>query len=358
MPIYLINLFIVVLAVFLASRERSVVASRIYLAIALASMVLVAGLRDQYVGTDTGYYILDFSLVRTFNDAINRGSEDREFGLFILSWLTHFISDRYMAFLFTIALIAVGCYSRAILRYSKNTVISFFVFITMGFYTFFFNGARQGLACAIYALAIGPLLERNLKKYLAYVLAASLVHRSALVTLPVYFLFNKENTIKTRLLILLLGCAGAYFFHAMIDISSRFTDRFADYGGAGAAGGYYSVALVCALCLFFFVVRKPIQEYRDEYDLFLNLFSFGTIISVVPTLFGADPSGILRLNIYFSFSAVFLWPILFKNLKQPGLRAFFVIFFVSLHVVLYILSTERFSDLIPYTFNPDLPFMQ
>ena len=84
MPIYFIDLFIVVLAVFLASRERSVVASRIYLAIALASMVLVAGLRDQYVGTDTGYYILDFSLVRTFNDAINGGSEDREFSLFIL----------------------------------------------------------------------------------------------------------------------------------------------------------------------------------------------------------------------------------------------------------------------------------
>lgn len=357
MLIYFVNLIIVVFATYNACKVKSTTLSRCLYGIAFASMVLVAGLRDSRIGTDTGNYVGIFNTTKTFADAIKLALGSNEYAYSFLNWLLHYISDQYTVLLIAIAAIVVGCYLRVITKYSTNATISNFVLITMGFYTFFFNGARQGIACAVYALAIGPLLERNSKKYFGYVLLSVLFHKSALITLPVYFIFKKDNTIKTNLLILLIGCAGVFFFQNIFSVVSQADLRYSSYGTSGTGGGYLTVAFICALCLFFLGFKKSVQVDKDSYGLFLNMLIFGAMISVVPTLLGVNPSGILRLNLYFNISAVFLWPIVYKNLTGRSTRILYTYLFVVGYLAYFTLTTQKFSNLVPYVFNTTLQFL-
>ena len=94
-----------------------------------------------------------------------------------------FILRSICVFLLAVTLLFVTCHLWAMDLYSKQIEISFFFFITAGIYVTCFNAERQAVACAIYALAVGPLIKGNFKKYLGWVLVASLFHQTALVAI-------------------------------------------------------------------------------------------------------------------------------------------------------------------------------
>jgi hypothetical protein len=355
MLIYLINLSVVVLAAYLARKSKYALFSKFLLGIAFVSMVLVAGLRNRTVGSDTGDYIRDFNNIRTLADVAAYGSTMGEYGFWILIWLIHFVSNDYMVFFTAIALIVVGCYQRAIIAYSGEIGISFFVFIAMGFYTFFFNGARQGIACAIYALAIGPMFDRNFKKYFAFVLLAFLFHKTAIMTLPVYFIVNRDNTIKNNLFIVLIGGVAATFYENIVEVASRVDARYAYNLVPGEGGGYLMAAFSFVLGVFFLAFKKSVHIDRARYDRFLNMFVFGVMIGGVSTVLSANPSGALRFRVYFEVASVFLWPIVFMNISDRLSKFVLGYFFVIGFLIFYVLTTQRFSDLVPYNFNPSLP---
>lgn len=356
MLIYVITLFIVVLATYLARKSKSTIMGRFFIFVVFATMVFVAGLRDKSVGTDTGNYVRKFAEIQTFGDVLSIGNRTGEYGYVALSWIINFIFDGYYALLLVIAMIVVGCYQRAILSHSENIVISFFVFITMGFYTFFFNGARQGISCAICALAIGPLMDRNFRKYIFLIIIATIFHKSALVMIPVYFFLKEKNTLKTNIIYIFIGIASALSLQKVVDIMSEYDSRYESYATSGEGGGYYMVAFTCILTLFFLLFKKFVQIDRERYVLFLNMLIFGAIISVISAFLKINPSGILRFTLYFNVSVIFLWPIVYKNLANRSTRILFNYFFAVGYLVFFVLTTERFSKLIPYTFNQELPF--
>jgi len=94
-------------------------------------------------------------------------------------------------------LIVVACYQRVIVAHSANIGVSFFIFIAM-FYTFFFNAARQGIACAIFALAIGPLLKEISENMLVmfFLHVFSIIQRS----LCCQFIFSLIELVRLRIL--------------------------------------------------------------------------------------------------------------------------------------------------------------
>jgi len=351
MLIYIINLFVVVLAAFLAKKSKSIFVSRLLLGIAFASMILVAGLRNRIVGTDTGYYVRDFNGIRTFADAFDSGNNGGEYGFWILQWFVHLVSNEYLFFLLAIALIVVGCYQRIIITFSANIVISFFIFIAM-YYTFFFNAARQGIACAIFALAIGPLLDGNFKKYVGYVLLAFLFHSSAIVMLPTFFIVNRTSTFKNSLIIVLVGCVMFFFADKIIEFAATYQPRYAIYGEKSMGGGYLSVGFSLANFIFLYAFKKSVSIERTRYDCFLNMLLLDILIGLGATFMGTDPSGLLRISYYLGFVNMLIWAIVFKNLTTPLSKFVIGYFFVLVHFTYFILATDRFSNLVPYEFNP------
>lgn len=330
--------------------------SRVFYFLAYVTMVFVAGLRNKSVGTDTGGYCQYFDKLQYLDDVVKIGEETQEYGYWIMNWLVHFISDQYMTLFIVIALIVIGCYQRMIIAYSANIVISFYVFITMGIYTFFFNGARQGIACAICALAIGPMMERNLIKYLGYILLACFFHKTAIIMVPVYFIFNKYNTLKSNILYGIIGITGFLSLQAIVDLGTELDARYATYADAGEGGGNYIIAFSCLLTLFFLAFKKKVHVHRGQYNLFLNMLIFGTVLSLTSFVARINPSGILRLALYFNVSIIFLWAIVFENITNRGNKMIVSFVFFVGYLAFFQLTTEKFSNLVPYTFNPSLPF--
>jgi EpsG family len=352
MLVFLTTLFVVVFAAFLARKSESKILSRCLLGIAFITMVLVATVRSQHVGTDTGGYVAYFNGMKSFADVVVVGKQMGEYGFWILNWLLHFVSDDYVILFLAIAMIVVGCYQKGIVKYSESIEISFFLFIAGGYYSFFFNGARQAIACAIYFLAIGQMLEKNFIKYLAYVLLAFLFHKTAIMMVPMYFILNRPNTFKSNLITIVIGCAVILSINTIIGIASNIDERYASYGTSGEGGGYITACIGVSYAIFFLIFKNSVRIGEREYGLFLNMYLFATMIAAVTAFLGTNPSGLMRYGLYFDQSFIFLWPIVFKNISDR-LQRFVIGFpFVILEIAYFIISSYRFSDRLPYEFNP------
>lgn len=354
MRVYVLTLLFVVASVYLSGKSKVPVISRLLLLVAFLTMVLVAGLRDWRVGTDTGDYVRYFLRGDSFADALSVGFRTGEYAYQIFEWLVYRVTDQYAGLLLAIALIVVGCYSRAITAYSSNVALSFFIFIAMGFYTFFFNAGRQGISAGICALAIGPLLERNFRKYLVVIILAALFQKTALVMLPLYFLLNRENTLLLNMIYALIGVVAAVSLEKIVEVGAQFDPRYSAYAMAGEGGGLYISAFNVFLALLFLIFKKNIVVDREKYSVFLNMLIFGAIISLISAALQINPSGILRLTLYFTASVIFLWPIVFDNIGNRWLRVLFVFALLVGYTIFFVLTTQRFSNLVPYILNQDL----
>jgi hypothetical protein len=318
--------------------------------IAFTAMVLFAGARSRFVGTDAGYYVNMFNRTYSFNDVINGGLEP---GYFLLCWLAHIFSDNYFSIFTLVAMTAVLCFAWVIRTYSMNETISFFVLLVGGYYTIAFNGFRQGIANAIFFLSIGAIFRRNFILYASCVAGAMIFHESAIFALPAYFLITRKNNVKLNLLIVILGGVSAFFFDHLIGLVGIIVPRYRGYGQTAGEGlGLMSMAFMVALCSFFFFFKTRIIKHREMYDSLLNMFLLATTIAVVAALQATNASGIRRLAMYFSISAILLWPIVYANILEKQEKMLFMFCFAASYLLYYGLTLQAFSNLVPYTFNP------
>ena len=352
MLVFFTALFIAVFAAYLARKSTSKVMSRCLLGIAFITMVLVPTLRSIRVGTDSREYVGYFNSIKSFPDVLSVGKTMGEYGFWTLDWLLHYVSDDYIILFFAIAVICVGCYQRAIVENSESIEISYFIYFTMGNYSFFFNGARQGIACAIYVLAVGQILKKNFIKYAALVLLAFFFHKTAIMMLPMYFILNRPNTFKSNLITLAIGCVAILSINTIVGVASSFDERYAAYGNSGEGGGYLTFAFGLILSTFFLLFKNSVRIGEREYGIFLNMFLFATMIGGVSSFLGVNPSGLLRYGTYFDQASIFLWPLVFKNISDRFQKFVIGYSLVAVQLVFFVLTTYRFSDRLPYEFNP------
>lgn len=353
MLIYFVCLFMVTVAASLSRRPKYDKAiSFIYSGTAFMVLVLLAGLRNRTVGTDTSAYVDAFAQLATLGDVWAESSFEP--GYLVLTVVASLVSEDYWALLFVIAIVAVFCYMRSIYALSESPAISLFVFITMGYYTFVFNGARQGLACAIYTLAIGPMLQGNFKKYVMWVLLAACFHKSVVIALPAYFIFRQTITLRFVLLMLTAATIGSIYFGTILDIGVLVSDRYSVYQEMDRTGGKFLTLYYALLSAFFLAVRPYISlDYRRSFDSYLNMLNMGSIIFMVVTISGGYVE-LTRLAIYFQIAAIFIWPIVVKNISNTQMKLLFFLLFVCSHLGFFYIFIPKMANLYPYEFNQDL----
>lgn len=311
----------------------------------LIVLSLFAGIRSYRVGTDSGNYTRDF---RTSLDIYNfEFAEFIEPGYQFLKYILLRLTNEYFWLFFITALTVVYCYLIIIKKYSVNYWFSVFLFITLGVYTFFFNGLRQGLAMAIFALALPYLLEKRLIPYLLICFLASLFHNTALFMIPFYFLVNLR--IKPIYKILATFSGSLLVSRFLINYISASNDRYEGYAAADQEGGGYLILGFYTILLFIIYVVSRIYKIRDKQ--FMQLFSFyaiGVAFIIPIAMLGANPSGPQRLLTYFTWTLVLILPIIFKRINNIYITSLAVILFI----IYFILTTSTFSNLSPYIINP------
>lgn len=311
----------------------------------LIALSLFAGLRSYLVGTDSGTYTRNFrSNLNVYNFEFEKGVET---GYQILEYILLRINADYFWLFFITSISIVCAYLSIIRKYSVNYSFSVFLFITLGIYTFFFNGLRQGIAMAIFSLATPYLLEKKFFPYLAICVFASLFHITALFMIPFYFLVNLKVKPLYKIISTFLG--SLFISSFLINYLATTNERYEQYTEASEqAGGLLTLGFYNILLLFIYLIIR-LYKITDEYTIKLFTFYAVGVVFIIPiAMLGAMASGPQRLITYFTWTLVLILPVVFKKINNVYVTSLAVLLFS----IYFFLTTTRFSNLTPYIINP------
>lgn len=348
---YLILLFTVTTIAYAGRRNGSKGVQYLSVGIIVLLLTLFAGLRYRFVGTDTGNYVRMFLRTNSFSDIW----QSTEIGYNVLMLLAKSLSDNYASILILIALTVVGCYISTIVRLTKRYETAIFIFITLGAYTFFFNGARQGIAAAICFLAIPWLLERKPKQYFLFVGLAFTFHHTALIAALLYFLAVPR--IGWRQIAIIAGgsVVMTLFLATFVQLATVLVDdKYAAYAAEHEGGGYIMVTFLVAQGALLYFLRNKAKDSFGYYPQLLNIYLIGLIPLIAAVFSNVNPSGIIRLHMYFSTTAILLWPMVFLGISKSKQKIFISLCFLLFTLLFFYVTTSTFSNLVPYRINLEI----
>ena len=348
---YLLLLLVVVYLAYVGRRNGSKGVRLLSQAIVVLILVLFAGLRHRWVGTDTGNYIAIFAGVNTVNDLWR----STEIGFNSLMLLAKTMSAGYTVLLTLIALVTVSCYVATLARLNQRYETSLFVFMTLGAYTFFFNGARQGIAAAICFFAIPWLLKRKPWPYFLLIAVAYTFHNTALIAVPIYFLAIPRVGWRQVAIVAGSTVLTILFLTVFVQVAADLlNDRYASYAEASEGGGMVMATFLVGQGALLFLLRKQIKNSNGTYARLLNIYLIGLIPVIASVVSNVNPSGLLRLHPYFAYTAILLWPMFLQSIRNIKQRRLLSVVFALVMLAFYYLTTKAFSNLAPYTINMDI----
>lgn len=218
------------------------------------------------------------------------------------------------------------------------------------------NGMRQTLATCIFMFGSQYIVDRKFLKYLFWVFIASLIHKSAWIVLPFYFIPINRILISNRLLqlIILFSCIYLGFNQFWIQELTRFGNLVSFIGYEKYSENFdmiineeisknFGIKTIILLIINIVIIlfsKQIIHSYNGEkYKLYYNFFFIG--ICLYYLLFNTSHI-FLRVIYYFDivkllFSALILHFLYFRSKMTNIIR-------IPLFVLLLLLS-------ISYTFG-------
>jgi hypothetical protein len=325
-------------------------------AFSVSALPLVALCTFKYikVGTDTASYVYFYNEIRTFSDFLSIVSDQGEAGFWFLNYLGHFFTDNYFVIFLFSAIIITCCYFYSI-KSSRLKTLSLFTLLSIGPYYFQLNGNRQAIAIAIFSVSIFFIIKKQPVRYVLSILIGFLFHKSIIICLPLYFIFKDDIKPRKIGLILFIFLIFIVFFQSFISIASSIDNRYSSYGDRQETSGGVVVSTfnVLLFCWFFLcrIVNKSILATRT-FDILLSLYLLGALISILSIVLKIDPSGFLRMSVYFIQMNIFLVPLTIMSFRDNNTRYIITFCAVLLMTAYFYLTTTTFSHLTPYKFNP------
>lgn len=336
---------------------------------------LIAGFRAATVGTDLGIYGIRFynyaAESRNFRGLINILSstgEKNDLGFHILNYLLSRFSDNYHLGLFLYSFIAISCVYFAMAKLKKIYGISIWTGMLCYFlilYNFSLNGMKQSIAIAIVFLAITFLMENNYKVYVILSTIAYFFHGSALITVPILFLYlilrDKKTRISNRkqygvLLALVIMFIVAVSLRNITNILSQIGLTRSEYmlylqGGKFTQNNGIDFWTSGVLFIFLFIdlifyKRSSVLIRENTFLIFMMLLGFMTSIATILA------SYLGRINLYFTMINISYQLILVHHFESKTKNVFtlfiiILVFAVWLHNIVLL----NYNTTLPYVFS-------
>ena len=296
-----------------------------FMTLVIVVLVIQSGLRHLAVGSDTYAYFLKFEdMISSSWESVLSVKDDfmviKDPGYLIFQKAFITICPFFRMYLIAIALFFFIPFCRLAERYltSFKQIFLFFCIYQVLFYGFFsITGIRQTIATVAIIVGLRYIEESKLIKYFIVVILASLIHKSALLLLPFYFVGKFP---KCQYLLL----ASVVSFPFLVALARPFagtlalisaTDRYMSY----AESDYQTNgAINFTLFLLLGCVTTFVAKYRNPEkipNILVNAYAMGMLLA---PLTWVDPT-LMRVGQYFSMFALITIPLSIDNL---GLRPF------------------------------------
>lgn len=318
-----------------------------WLFIAALPMFTLIALRHFLIGADTSVYLKFFKeMVDTPWEHIFIVNEDGyrfEVGFVVFEkLLTHVTHNPevYQVIYTAIYLVSIVTFANNL---EKHNFAFLYIFATIGLYTFMFTGVRQCLAMCICLWSYPFIKKRKLIWFLLLLLLAFMFHKSAILFIAAYFIYNRKigwiNTIIYAIFATL-----AYIY---IDVIQEwFNDALDyDYGIERTGNGiiFFSVmAMVTAFSLF------TIVYYRKHTPEFAGMINIG-IIALVMWLLRLVTRVAERPSFYFMFFSAAMLCYALDAPPEGRDKVVFRVLVYGAFMALYIYKfLTSFVTLVPY----------
>ena len=290
---------------------------RYYIIFCCVLLILQSGLRNVAVGADTYAYKLTFDAMekRSWLDVFDNFyrvyvlgyGKDAGYDLFVK--IFHVFSDNYHVYLFVVAVIFFISFGR-FTYLNINRLRS--VFIAMCVYQVFFyglfsvTGIRQTIATAFVLFAYEFLVKRRLVTFLFLCFIAALIHKSALLFVPFYFLANFRHPIKV-LSVVLISLPVIFVMVRSIArflTSFSFSESYANYANSTyeTQGAQMFLAYMLVITIGVLYFKRKFKQADEKTYRALNGFCLALFFT---PLTWVDPS-MMRVVMYYSIFTLFL----------------------------------------------------
>lgn len=252
----------------------------------------------------------------------------------LFSILSIFVSNTIFSEIFVFlffALITNFLYIKSFQRYNYFFIIfSAYILIPPLFFNSF-NVIRQLCAAGIFLHSCKYMEERNLKKYIIYILFASTIHMSAIFLIPIYFFVTVNTNRYIAIILQIFSLTLTSFFITPIGNLLAQYNIYAHYlTYTEAVPTFGSLFIIFNISFFLLSILKSrlITGVRNDilYNLFFMCVLFLNISINFPILY--------RFTLYFyifPFIALPLFNVYFyKNALTPILFFVYFLFFTSL----------------------------
>lgn len=305
---------------------------KIFLFLSFGAMSLVLGLRGASVGEDTQHYLSMFNTAKriTWSTMLRSPhmrtvfytdqwgySQTVENGWLALCKIIQIFTGNGQIFLFIVALLTCALFAKFIYDNSNNILYSTIIFMCESMFMFAFNGARQELAIAITTLAYTSFRKQKYKTGIAWIVLASLIHNTALVTLIMLplFLVTPKNHYKDFKYIIAATSTLPFLVNILSNIISALFPAYAHYFTMRfwetSAGGIIVLWIVEILLILLMYYKKFSRPYSFILScLVLTSFAFemmGTRIGVIQ-----------RISYYFRAYLILFFPLADKYINKKN----------------------------------------
>ena len=248
-------------------------------------LVIIIGLRHE-VGGDWFPYIENFSGLGDGNlsQVITVGSPSRDFGFDILYWFSlKYLNGIYFtnficAFIFIIGLFRL-CNNMPIPWLALVVSIPYFIIVVAMGYT------RQASAIGFIMWGLIDLMNGKQVKFYVMVILGTLFHKTALIMLPIGFLyFNSVTNFKNAIIFIILFTLA--FFAFLAEKFSFLVYNYITNKMLESSGAFIRVGMNVVASIVFLYYNKQWRQYYKDSKLWL-IFSAISLI-MLPLTFASS----------------------------------------------------------------------
>lgn len=286
-----IVLYIVFFIFCIVAENSSKTQKNVFLAITLVAVSLMAGYRDVAFWPDTGGYRMAFlSNTPVLGDYVfgSNPPDYQDKGFFFLSVLIKTLTSDWVTYATIIAFLGLWILIKGINKYSMFPLFALALYMSRFMFGRQFIQIRAGVSIAIVFWGMQYVAKRDLKRYLIVIFIASLLHMSAWIALPAYFLHKIK--LKPKHIYWSIGVAfvlAAFFTPVIrsfisesaadINVAQSYTTEEYGYKSTGKGLANPMVYYQTLILVLFTFWEKKLSKVTPYYITLRNGYFYSTI---------------------------------------------------------------------------------
>ena len=357
MFIYILLIFLLLLFYPLAHEKNSSFKKHIGKLIVIVLTIILV-LRAESVGTDT------MSTIYLYMSALSQEIENNTLSFkapiyYLYSYILYNIFPYRHAIVFSNGIFTMLCFTYFIYKCSDDIYLSFYLFITLGFYFQCFNGMRQMLALSIFVVAFSQIYMRRIKRGVLLASIACGIHVTVIIALPLLAIFRLKRISNMFICMCIYILSLSVLFHNTIIawvayIINDFLPSYSGYVvGQSLTFGYTGQGRIVWLYLFYmlFILFTCYLNGKSKNHILeekTKLFIIPILVGVSIGCWGITNPLFSRLSVYYLIFIIILIPAVLRYFNPVSRCILSTCIFILMLLPYFISLVSNHSHVVPY----------